>query len=579
MRRWTNSKSIISILMALALIAAFTGGLVLGNSPQSTQAAGLTHGARVNRIIGQGNNHPLCSRLGKSLQGSSGMQMWCFGSQPNGPKHIAPIPNNPKFGTNVDAANPKEDHAPNGAQAYGQSETSIAAAGQYVVEAWNDATAFYSPLCSKDNKGQLTGFGFSNNGGKSFKDLGGLPNANCATSVTEGDPSVEVYTFGGQTYFYISSIFITLTQPENALSVTACVVNGSGSTATLSCGSPVVAAISTQCDPTHAFCSFLDKEYLSIDPARGRLYMSYTEFGINFSPPDHLTNGQIELAVCDIGSPLTPVCYNGSNPLPTSPYFVVSQGNLSCETEGAYPAVDTATGNVYVAFEFNWATNIFGSFGGPQDCRGIQVQNHMTYIPASCLPLAPISPCNGPAANRGVNVFSMDAAFIPGYNRFPMNDFPRVAVSDTAGTVSMVWNDTRKHPLGDIVLQSFNLVSLSLVQAHPVVLDTDVGGVHFLPGLRQADASGRLNVIWYDRTSPNTALTSVSGAFSVDPRATATPSHNTTITTGPSDWNAVSSDIVPNFGDYTDNYFDGTTLFVAWSDGRLGDPQPFEDHF
>jgi len=46
MRRWTNSKSIISILMALALIAAFTGGLVLGNSPQSTQAAGLTHGAR-----------------------------------------------------------------------------------------------------------------------------------------------------------------------------------------------------------------------------------------------------------------------------------------------------------------------------------------------------------------------------------------------------------------------------------------------------------------------------------------------------------------------------------------------------
>jgi hypothetical protein len=173
----------------------------------------------------------------------------------------------------------------------------------------------------------------------------------------------------------------------------------------------------------------------------------------------------------------------------------------------------------------------------------------------------------------------MDAAFIPGYNRFPMNDYPRVAVSDTAGTVSMVWNDTRKHPLGDIVLQSFNLVSLSLVQAHPVVLDTDVGGVHFLPGLRQADASGRLNVIWYDRTSPNTALTSVSGAFSVDPRATATPSHNTTITTGPSDWNAVSSDIVPNFGDYTDNYFDGTTLFVAWSDGRLGDPQPFEDHF
>ncbi len=51
------------------------------------------------------------------------------------------------------------------------------------------------------------------------------------------------------------------------------------------------------------------------------------------------------------------------------------------------------------------------------------------------------------------------------------------------------------------------------------------------------------------------------------------------MTTGPSDWNAVSSDIVPNFGDYTDNYipYKGDTLYVAWSDGRLGDPQPFED--
>jgi hypothetical protein len=59
------------------------------------------------------------------------------------------------------------------------------------------------------------------------------------------------------------------------------------------------------------------------------------------------------------------------------------------------------------------------------------------------------------------------------------------------------------------------------------------------------------------------------------------------VTTGPSNWNAVSSDVIPNFGDYTDSYqiatgsapFVGDTFFVAWSDGRLGDPQPFNDHF
>jgi hypothetical protein len=70
----------------------------------------------------------------------------------------------------------------------------------------------------------------------------------------------------------------------------------------------------------------------------------------------------------------------------------------------------------------------------------------------------------------------------------------------------------------------------------------------------------------------------------VNPLTTATP-FNITVTTVASDWNAVSSDIVPNFGDYTDNYtvanasassgFTGSRNFVAWADGRLGDPQPF----
>jgi len=42
-----------------------------------------------------------------------------------------------------------------------------------------------------------------------------------------------------------------------------------------------------------------------------------------------------------------------------------------------------------------------------------------------------------------------------------------------------------------------------------------------------------------------------------------------------SNWLAVSSDIIPNFGDYTDNYLTTLGLYVAWSDGRIGEPQPF----
>jgi hypothetical protein len=187
----------------------------------------------------------------------------------------------------------------------------------------------------------------------------------------------------------------------------------------------------------------------------------------------------------------------------------------------------------------------------------------------------------GPAVTNAVNITSMQGAFIPGYNRFPMNDFPRLAVSDARTTVSMVWNDARYNIGGDILMQSMNLATLGNTSAAPVVLNSDRGGWHFMPGLRNTNQNGQLNVSWYSRSSANTALTDVTAALDVNSRSTATP-HNILVTTIASDWNSVSSDIVPNFGDYTDNYTintasntPGSRDFVAWSDGRLGVPQPF----
>jgi hypothetical protein len=538
---------------------------------------------RVMAVAPKNQNNPFCNKLGKSVQASQGAQMFCFPPQSptsaKAPSTSNPASGGPSFGSNVDAADPQEDVTPSGVQIHGQSETSVAASGPYVVEAWNDGTGFFAPCPSPSNKQELTGFGFSNDGGKTFTDLGGLPNSNCNASKIFGDPSVEAYTVGGSTYFYVSSIFIPFNVPENALSVTACQVTG----AALSCSQPIVAAISSQCDFVNGFCSFLDKEFLSLDPVRGRLYLSYTEFFFDVNTFTEETT--VELAVCDLSSPASPTCHNGSDGsitgagAPAAPYFVVAPPDVNgCENEGAYPAVDKATGDVYVAYEHDWFTGLF-------NCGGETTQNVMNFIPfsspASCLPLAPTSPCAGPAATQAVNITSLEAAFIPGYNRFPMNDFPRVAVSDPAGTVSMVWNDARQHGTGDIFLQSFNLGSLTAVQSQPVRINsrTDTGGWLFLPAVRQADSNGNLSVSFYSRSSANTALTNVNASLKVNPRTTSTPTRSDTrITTGSSDWSAVSSIIIPNFGDYTDNYFVGTTLFVAWSDGRLGFPQPFEDH-
>jgi hypothetical protein len=490
---------------------------------------------------------------------------------------------------------------------YGQAETSIAAADPYVVEAWNDATGLFSPCPSPQNKEELTGLGFSADGGASFQDLGALPNSQCNTYRYFGDPSVEAWHSGGSTYFYISSLYLpayplTHAPPPKVvvsyIALTACTASGTGAAATLTCSQPILAAQSTECITQSGtrFCSFLDKEFLTLDPQRGRLYVSYTDFG--FSPNRKF--GQIELAVCDIGKPdgstgpaggtaAKPVCTQPSTQPPRTgsaeqaPYFVVAPGG-NCEQEGSYPAVAEATGDVYVAWESNWYSNRIASA-----CQTQPTQKKVALVPFSCLTLTPSSACGPPSTKAAVPIVSMDAAFVPGYSRFPMNDFPRIAVSEPSGTVSIVWNDARRIPTGDILLQSYTLGGLAPVQSSPIRVnggsDDQDTAWHFLPALRYANQAGLLNVSWYDRRlAPSTGYTDVFAALNVNPRTTLTPPSDVRVTTVSSNWNAVSSDIVPNFGVYTDNYVRAITtapyhdyqLYVAWSDGRLGVPQPFE---
>jgi hypothetical protein len=530
----------------------------------------------------RGKGTPFCKNLFNPTLNSTGIifasqgaQMYCFGSQLNsgGNRPLALASSSGAKIKNVDAANPAEDISPNGTQAYGQSETSIAAVDQYVVEAWNDATGFFAPCPSPNSKEELTGFGFSNNGGNSFTDLGGLPNINCASSLYEGDPSVEAWEFQGAHFFYISSLFATFSGLEVA--VTACQVVGSGISATLNCGQPTVVATS----PTGSGgFSSLDKDFATIDPLRGRLYITYTDFGASDS---------IALAACDLTSnPMQPVCSNGSGNGPI--YLVVAPPDPNfCENEGAYPAVDVSTGDVYVAYEHNWPS-VF-AFGA---CATDPTKEVVTRIPNSCLTLPGPSSCTGPFTHTSELVTSLSGAFVPGYNRFPMNDFPRIAFSPTHGTVSIVWNDARFKPSGDILLQSWygGNAFPAPVQFEPVVVDkaaTAGQGWQFLPGMRNTDDEGNLYISWYGRARPASAITNVYEAVGVNPLTNVTPS-NIKITDIASDWNAVSSDITPNFGDYTDNYvgavgsfgppFTGEKDYAAWSDGRLGDPQPFEAH-
>jgi hypothetical protein len=363
-----------------------------------------------------------------------------------------------------------------------------------------------------------------------------------------------------------------------------------------------VAASSTQCARFRhhfSFCSFLDKDFATVDPARGRLYVTYSEFPIvGAGDPERMT-------VCDIGTrsgaagpaggtPAHPVCKHGTPLVKTTrlrghlfvgkPYFTVApRSGLGCENEGAYPAVDIRTGGVYVGYEFNWASNFFNPACFTSKTK---IKDVITATPLHCLPLHVVAACKAPARRNRVNVVSLITAFVPGYNRFPASDFPRLAVSDRFRTVTMVWNDTRHNPSGDILMNSFRLGSLARVQRNPTVLDRPHGGgLTFLPALRVANRNGLLDVAWYSRASVRTASTAVKAAIGVRPTATHTPG-NVTITNRTSNWLLNNSDIVPNFGDYIDAVvsatgswpFVGNTFYVAWADGRLQVPQPFSAH-
>ena len=571
----------------LAGTLAAAGPAAAGATRPSAGIGGHTTGAAA--------GNPFCAKLKTHWLASAGAQAFCFGAPGNtaGTPRAAAVPHpaGSPAPRNVDAASFAEDVNPAGVRAYGQSEVSVAAAGRYVVEAWNDSTTFFTYCGAAQNKEEGTGFGFSADGGKTFTDLGGLPNANCRNYLYGGDPSVAAYRVGGRTYFYISSLYnSTAGSGTSQIAMDACEVAGTGSRATLSCGQPVIIGNSTFCRTVGKTleCDFLDKDFIAVDPAHHRLYASYTDF-----PLVAATFGtNIDASVCDLGNaaggigpaggtPAAPACE--TNAPGTRPYLNITPASASaCENEGAYPAADPATGALYVGYEFNLGTN---EGYPPCSTAATPTSDVLAKVPPGCLPLVKTATC-GASAKIGVPLTSIDSEVIPGFNRAP-TDWPRVAVSDPAGTVSMVWNDARYHPLGDVLLQSFSLGTLAPVQSAPVLVDKPVaGGLNFMPAVRAADASGKLDVTWFSRKSPATANTDVYAAIGIDPRAARAPAMDTRITSVASNWDNSTSDITPNFGDYTDNNivttgtwpYVGSTLYVAWSDGRTGVPQPFEAH-
>src|SRR5258708_6715098 len=211
-----RQRSWLAVAVIVPLVASALAGA--GAAAQASSAAPGARAGTTGTGIGGGTTglaagHLFCKRLGHHFQASAGAQMFCFGSQLKVGSNAQRAAGQAVSGApgNVSAASFAEDHSPALVHGYGQSETSIAAAGPYVVEAWNDSTSFFTLCGARDSKEEATGLGFSPNAGRTFTHLGGLPNPGCTKNLYGGDPSVVAYRVGGRTFFYVASLFNSIT--------------------------------------------------------------------------------------------------------------------------------------------------------------------------------------------------------------------------------------------------------------------------------------------------------------------------------------------------------------------------------
>jgi hypothetical protein len=313
--------------------------------------------------------------------------------------------------------------------------------------------------------------------------------------------------------------------------------------------------------------ALLDKPWISFDQSSRTLVVAYIRFFFGLG-------GQSGAGQVKIKRAYVPVVATLLTKSAFSAPIVVWPEEPNVVNAGPYVSVAPG-GDAYIAWERNWNSNFFN--GDPYVYEHAALVARGGSAAAVGGPSDPITITQGQMNSNGRGgVKSLDAVVIAGYNRGIGNDFPRVAFNGALDKVVFEWNDASHHPLGDIFLRvmdrRLNPTSASGIKK---VNDDNSFALHFLPAL-SIRSDGSIASSWYDRRlgGPNSTLTDYFGEVRTGSLIQA---KDFRVSTGSTDWNATSSFIVPNFGDYTDNSSTGALSYFNWSDGRIGVPQPFVD--
>jgi hypothetical protein len=445
----------------------------------------------------------------------------------------------------VAVSDPSTDLAFSSFGGFTQSETSVARCGNSVVVGFNDSgSVFETPFFFSGTGGQsFGGFAFSTNGGATYTDGGptnpGLTDGN----FMGGDPGV---TCADANTFYYSEIFDTVNSLGDFLAAIGVNKSTDGGQ---TWADPVVAI------GKNGGSHLLDKPWSVIDPTRGRIYVSYTDFdssqtnscGTNF--PGRTA---IEFVKSDDGG------NTWSKPV------VAIQVCGAAAVQGSQMVVDSH-GTMYISW-----VNLGSNF--PLGPRQIQIA---AYKSKGLQPVVTVESSVQPGG---------DSFYLQGEFRDFLDMNMTVDRSGTAsdGAIYIVWADGRDKIVPDVLgiqgAYAFDDVLLRVSTDggqtwgfSPIKVNTDIqsrtgyGHDHY-QAAAAVDKTGKVGVCWYDRRD--------------DPQDWAISRYCGESTNGGSNWTSVNlgtTPFAPTHGNdifinsiYMGDYDVLTTDFTGANPGFIG---------
>jgi hypothetical protein len=419
-----------------------------------------------------------------------------------------------------------------------QSETSVSALASKVVVGYNDSLVCCIPAIN------LTGYSVSNDGGKTFIDMGDLPFDPTVQPI--GDPTVAHDSQGN---FYFASL---------ALGSAGLGTHSLVSLYKMPAGSNTFQFVSVAVNVGSSHFNFADKEYLAVAPdASGQthFYITWTSFTKNPQSPIMLTDSSDGINWRTTMVSTADACAQGSNPVPSGGTIYVSW--LQSIPAGCTNANVTAANEMMATVDVAAGTVVNRTAIGPVHGSGDK-----------------IVACNSPADLREV----IETA--PGHDARNF-EMPTTTI-DANGFLYAAWDDRPNGVGGDFSNATRIVLSYSLdgnrTWSTPQVISGKVSrkvmSDRFQPWLI-ADATG-LHAMWYQRVAGSTedSIQTDKEDLSLATAAAAPVGSGETMISSVAfpiiQTNPNQDPIISNcyMGDYNNIGSNGATRFVTWGDNR-----------